>query len=154
MHVWRIAATASERYGSPVMVADRRSCVVAAPGGDAVSPDGAAKTDGWGAGARPAPAAVVRVLGAVALPEAQHLEQRALRAVRAGHRCVTIDLTRVTAVEAGLLGALLRIRRELAGVDGELVLMLDGPPASAVVSTAQLDALSHVSIVARRARVR
>ena len=90
---------------------------------------------------------VLGMSGSVALPEARLLEGRALDAVRRGHRRIVVDLSAVSAIHAGLIGALLRIRRGLTRIDGELTLIVDGPPASELVRTARLDALARIATV-------
>ncbi|HSD77596.1 MAG TPA: STAS domain-containing protein [Solirubrobacteraceae bacterium] len=94
---------------------------------------------------------VIAVAGAVALAEARGIEAALLAQVRQGCRLAVIDLRGVTSIGAGLLGALLRIRRGLSRIDGDLALVVDGPPASELVRTTMLAALMPVAASRRDA---
>jgi anti-anti-sigma regulatory factor len=88
---------------------------------------------------------VVALGGMVAMTESRTLESRVIDGIRAGRTQVVIDLSGVTATGPGLLGALLRIRRGVTGVGGQLALVVDGPPASELVATSFLARLVHVT---------
>jgi anti-anti-sigma regulatory factor len=68
-----------------------------------------------------------------------------LRAVIAGHRHVHVDLSGVTQIRAGLVGALLRVQRGLRRVDGSLTVIAPLPPAADMVRAARLDLLMDVT---------
>jgi anti-anti-sigma factor len=87
---------------------------------------------------------VVTVSGPVALQEARRIERAVLDEVRCGRCRIVLDLRGITTLGTGLLGALLRMRRGLTRVDGDLVLVVDGPPADGLVQAAVLDALVPV----------
>jgi hypothetical protein len=73
---------------------------------------------------------VIAAGGSVALWEARQLERDVLDAIRQGCTGVVIDLRGVTGIGPGLLGVLLRIRRGVTRVGGQVALLVDGPPVS------------------------
>jgi anti-anti-sigma regulatory factor len=83
--------------------------------------------------------------GVVALAEARRLELGVLDGVRQGRTRVVVDLSEVTEVGPGLLGALLRIRRGLTRVGGRLALVVAGPPVSELVQTTVLAVLIDIA---------
>jgi anti-anti-sigma regulatory factor len=83
--------------------------------------------------------------GTVAMAESRALESRVIHGIRVGRTRVVIDFTDVAATGPGLLGALLRIRRGITGVDGRLALVVNGPPVSELVATSLLARLIHVT---------
>jgi hypothetical protein len=87
---------------------------------------------------------VLEVSGPVALQEARCLERMVLDQVRNGRRRIVLDLRMITTLGTGLLGAVLRMRRGLSRVEGDLVLVVDGPPADDLVQASVLDALVPV----------
>jgi hypothetical protein len=87
---------------------------------------------------------LLEVSGSVALQEARCLERIVLDQVRRGRRRIVLDLRTITTLGTGLLGAVLRMRRGLSRVEGDLVLVVDGPPADALVRASVLDALVPV----------
>jgi STAS domain len=87
---------------------------------------------------------VLEVSGPVALQEARCVERMVLDQVRGGRRRIVLDLRTITTLGTGLLGAVLRMRRGLSRVEGDLVLVVDGPPADALVRASVLDALVPV----------
>jgi anti-anti-sigma factor len=87
---------------------------------------------------------IVAAGGAVALHEARLLESSVIDGIRQGRVHVVLDLRDVTQVGPGLLGALLRIRRGVSRVDGEVALVVDGPPMSELVRATVLSALVDV----------
>jgi stage II sporulation protein AA (anti-sigma F factor antagonist) len=94
---------------------------------------------------------VLEVSGPVALHEARCLERIVLAQVRRGRRRIVLDLRTITTLGTGLLGAVLRMRRGLSRVEGDLVLIVDGPPADALVQASVLDALVPVVATLRAA---
>jgi anti-anti-sigma regulatory factor len=88
---------------------------------------------------------VVVVRGAVSLAETRALEGAVLESVLRGRRAVILDLRRVTQVGGGLLGGILRMRRGLTRVGGELALVADGPPIDELVEVSVLRALVSVA---------
>jgi anti-anti-sigma factor len=88
---------------------------------------------------------VVVVRGAVSLAETRALEGAVLESVLRGRRAVILDLRRVTHVGGGLLGGILRMRRGLTRVGGELALVADGPPIDELVEVSVLRALVSVA---------
>ena len=88
---------------------------------------------------------VVVVRGAVSLAETRALEGAVLESVLRGRRAVILDLRRVTYVGGGLLGGILRMRRGLTRVGGELALVADGPPIDELVEVSVLRALVSVA---------
>jgi anti-anti-sigma factor len=88
---------------------------------------------------------VVVVRGAVSLAETRALEGAVLESVLRGRRAVILDLRRVTHVGGGLLGGILRMRRGLTRVGGELALVADGPPIGELVEVSVLRALVRVA---------
>jgi hypothetical protein len=87
---------------------------------------------------------LLEVSGPVALQEARYVERMVLDQVRRGRRRIVLDLRTITTLGTGLLGAVLRMRRGLSRVEGDLVLVVDGPPADALVQASVLDALVPV----------
>ena len=85
---------------------------------------------------------VVAVGGTIAMTEARMLESHVFAGIRAARTRVVLDLTGVAVAEPGLLGALLRIRRGVTGVGGQLALVVDGPPMSVLVATSLLARLT------------
>jgi len=83
--------------------------------------------------------------GPVSLAEAQELERGVFDGIRRGRTRVVLDLSGVTAVGPGLLGALLRIRRGVTNVDGRLALAVSGPPVSELVATTVLRVLIDIA---------
>lgn len=81
---------------------------------------------------------VVVVSGTIAMTEARLLESRVIAGVRGGRTRVVLDLTAVAEAGPGLLGALLRVRRGVTRVGGQLALVVDGPPVSELVATSLL----------------
>jgi hypothetical protein len=94
---------------------------------------------------------VLEVSGPVALHEARCLERMVLDQVRRGRRRIVLDLRTITTLGTGLLGAVLRMRRGLSRVEGDLVLVVDGPPADALVQASVLDTLVPVVATPRAA---
>jgi anti-anti-sigma factor len=88
--------------------------------------------------------AVVQVRGDVQLREARRVEAEVIRLVGRGCRCFALDLRQVTHVGAGLLGAVLRIRRGLGALDGRLVLVGSQPALAELVEVAALRLLVEV----------
>ena len=88
---------------------------------------------------------VLVVRGAVSLAETRALEGAVLESVLRGRRAVILDLRRVTYVGGGLLGGILRMRRGLTRVGGELALVADGPPIDELVEVSVLRALVSVA---------
>jgi anti-anti-sigma regulatory factor len=88
---------------------------------------------------------VVVVRGAVSLAETRALEGAVLESVLRGRRAVILDLRRVTHVGGGLLGGILRMRRGLTRVGGDLALVADGPPIDELVEVSVLRALVSVA---------
>jgi anti-anti-sigma regulatory factor len=88
---------------------------------------------------------LVVVRGSVSVTETRAVEGAVLESVLRGRRTVILDLRRVTRVGAGLLGGILRMRRGLTGVDGELALVADGPPIDELVEVSVLRALVSVA---------
>lgn len=88
---------------------------------------------------------LVVVRGSVSLAETRALEGAVLESVLRGRRAVILDLRRVTRVGAGLLGGILRMRRGLTRVGGELALVVDGPPIAELVEASVLRALVSVA---------
>jgi anti-anti-sigma factor len=84
--------------------------------------------------------------GVVALPDARRLERQVVKGISAGRTRVVLDLSDVTTVGPGLLGALLRIRRGVTRVDGRLALVVSGPPVSELVATTLLARLIDVAV--------
>jgi anti-anti-sigma regulatory factor len=87
---------------------------------------------------------VVAPGSAVALHEARQLERRVIEGIGHGRTRVILDLSDVTAVGPGLLGALLRIRRGVSRVDGRMALVVAGPPMSDLVEATLLGVLVDV----------
>jgi anti-anti-sigma regulatory factor len=83
--------------------------------------------------------------GGVALAEARRLELGVLDGVRQGRTRVVIDLSEVSEVGPGLLGALLRIRRGLTRVGGQFALVVAGPPVAELVQTTVLAVLIDIA---------
>lgn len=88
---------------------------------------------------------LVVVRGSVSLAETRALEGAVLESVLRGRRAVILDLRRVTRVGAGLLGGILRMRRGLTCVDGQIALVADGPPIDELVEASVLRALVSVA---------
>jgi anti-anti-sigma factor len=88
---------------------------------------------------------VIAIGGDIALTEARTLESRVIDAIRSGRTRIVLDLTGVADVGPGLLGVLLRIRRGVTGVTGQLALVVDGPPVSELIATSLLGRLIHVA---------
>lgn len=88
---------------------------------------------------------LVVVRGSVSLAETRALEGAVLESVLRGRRTVILDLRRVTRVGAGLLGGILRMRRGLTCVDGQIALVADGPPIDELVEASVLRALVSVA---------
>lgn len=88
---------------------------------------------------------LVVVRGSVSLAETRALEGAVLESVLRGRRTVILDLRRVTCVGAGLLGGILRMRRGLTCVDGQIALVADGPPIDELVEASVLGALVSVA---------
>ena len=88
---------------------------------------------------------VVAVGGTIAMAEARTLESHVLAGVRGGRTRVVLDLTRVVETGPGLLGALLRVRRGVTQVGGQLALVVDGPPVAELVATSLLVRLVDVT---------
>jgi anti-anti-sigma factor len=97
---------------------------------------------------------VVAARGAVALHEARQLERGVIDGISHGRTSVVLDLSGVTVVGPGLLGALLRIRRGVSRVDGRMALVVDGPPVSELVKATVLSALVDVEPDRERALAR
>lgn len=87
---------------------------------------------------------VVAARGGVALHEARQLERRVIEGISQGRTSIVLDLSGVTAVGPGLLGALLRIRRGVSRVEGRMALVVAGPPVSELVEATVLSALVDV----------
>jgi anti-anti-sigma regulatory factor len=83
--------------------------------------------------------------GSVGLAETRTLEGAVLESVLRGRRTVIVDLRHVTHVGGGLLGGILRMRRGLTRVGGELALVADGPPIDELVEASVLRALVSVA---------
>jgi len=96
---------------------------------------------------------VLVVRGAVSLAETRALEGAVLESVLRGRRAVILDLRRVTYVGGGLLGGILRMRRGLTRVGGELALVADGPPIDELVEVSVLRALVSVAATPEEALV-
>jgi anti-anti-sigma regulatory factor len=94
---------------------------------------------------------VVVVRGAVSLAETRALEGAVLESVLRGRRAVILDLRRVTHVGGGLLGGILRMRRGLTRVGGDLALVADGPPIDELVEVSVLRALVSVATTPEQA---
>jgi anti-anti-sigma regulatory factor len=90
-------------------------------------------------------ASLVVVRGSVSVAETRALEGAVLESILRGRRTVIVDLRHVTQVGAGLLGGILRMRRGLSGVAGELALVVDGPPIDELVEASVLRALVSVA---------
>lgn len=88
---------------------------------------------------------LVAVHGTVGAPEARALEAATLESVLRGRRTVIVDLRGVTDVGAGLVGSILRMRRGLSGVRGDLALVVDRGPAVALVQATVLRVLVAVA---------
>jgi anti-anti-sigma regulatory factor len=88
---------------------------------------------------------LVVVRGSVSLAETRALEGAVLESVLRGRRAVILDLRRVTHVGGGLLGGILRMRRGLTCVDGQIALVADGPPIDELVEASVLRALVSVA---------
>ena len=88
---------------------------------------------------------IVVLGGAIAMTEARRLESQVIAGIRAGRTHVVLDLSGVADAGPGLLGALLRIRRGVTGVGGQLALVVCGPPVSELVATSLLVRLVHVA---------
>lgn len=88
---------------------------------------------------------LVVVRGSVSLAETRALEGAVLESVLRGRRAVILDLRGVTRVGAGLLGGILRMRRGLTCVDGQIALVADGPPIEELVEASVLRALVSVA---------
>jgi anti-anti-sigma regulatory factor len=88
---------------------------------------------------------LVVVRGSVSVAETRALEGAVLESVLRGRRTVILDLRRVTHVGAGLLGGILRMRRGLSGVDGQLALVADGSPIDELIDVSVLRALVRVA---------
>jgi anti-anti-sigma factor len=88
---------------------------------------------------------IVAAAGVMALLEARELERGVVEGMREGRTRVVLDLRDVTAISAGLLGALLRIRRGVTRVNGRLALVVSGPPVSELVETSLLAVLIDVT---------
>jgi anti-anti-sigma factor len=88
---------------------------------------------------------VVVARGAVGLQEARRLEADVVDGLRHGRVAVVLDLSDVTEVGPGLLGVLLRIRRGVTRIDGQLVLVVSGPPVAELVATSLLGRLIDVT---------
>jgi anti-anti-sigma regulatory factor len=89
-------------------------------------------------------ASLISAHGRVALQETRVIEREALEAAVAGRRSIVLDLTDVTQLGPGLLGGILRMRRGLGAIGGRLVLVVDGPPADALVRVSVIQALVDV----------
>lgn len=113
--------------------------VRASPHIEARGAAGAPSSQAFGDGA-----CLIRACGAVALPETRAIEQAVIAAATGGRRAIVLDLTGVTDLGAGLLGGILRIRRGLGAIDGRLVLVVDGPPADALISVSVVQVLVDV----------
>lgn len=83
--------------------------------------------------------------GAVGLYEARDLERAIVVGIGQGRTRVVVDLTDVTEVRPGLLGALLRLRRGITRVGGAVALVSAGPPISGLVETTLLAVLIQVA---------
>ena len=88
---------------------------------------------------------MVAVGGTIAMAEARTLESHVLAGVRGGRTRVVLDLTRVVETGPGLLGALLRVRRGVTRVGGQVALVVDGPPVAELVATSLLVRLVDVT---------
>ena len=73
----------------------------------------------------------------------KQLDTRSRQALRAG---IARDFAIVSrdGADGSCVGAVLRMRRGLSRVEGDLVLVVDGPPADALVQASVLDALVPV----------
>jgi anti-anti-sigma regulatory factor len=96
---------------------------------------------------------IVAAGGAVGLLEAHKLERRVVEGICAGRTRVVVDLRDVTAVEPGLIAALLRIRRGVTQIHGRLALVVCGPPVSELVTLPPLARLIDVAVDRREAVV-
>jgi anti-anti-sigma regulatory factor len=88
---------------------------------------------------------LVVVRGSISLAETRALEGAVLESVLRGRRAVILDLRGVTRVGAGLLGGILRMRRGLTCVGGQIALVADGPPIDELVEASVLRALVSVA---------
>ena len=88
---------------------------------------------------------VIAVDGTILMAEARTLESQVIAGIRSGRTLVVLDLTGVSHTGPGLLGALLRVRRGVTRVAGQLALVVDGPPVSELVSMSLLARLVHVT---------
>jgi anti-anti-sigma factor len=88
---------------------------------------------------------IVAARGAVELHESRELERGIIAGIAQGRTRVVVDLSDVTDVGPGLLGALLRVRRGVTRVGGSLALVVAGPPVSDLVATTLLASLIQVA---------
>jgi hypothetical protein len=88
---------------------------------------------------------VVTACGGVGFAEARRIERAVIEGLSLGRTHVVLDLAAVTATGPGLLGVLLRIRRGVTRVDGQLALIVAGPPVSELVATSLLGRLIDVA---------
>jgi anti-anti-sigma factor len=88
---------------------------------------------------------VAAVGGAVSLHEARELERGVLAGMCRGRTRVVLDLSEVTLVGPGLLGVLLRIRRGVTRLDGQLAMVVAGPPVSDLVRATVLTSLIEIA---------
>jgi anti-anti-sigma regulatory factor len=88
---------------------------------------------------------VAAVGGAVSLHEARDLERGVIAGLCRGRTRVVLDLREVTLVGPGLLGVLLRIRRGVTRLDGQLAMVVAGPPGSDLVRATVLTSLIAIA---------
>lgn len=84
---------------------------------------------------------VAAVGGAVSLHEAREFERGVIAGMCRRRTRVVLDLREVTLVGPGPLGVLLRIRRGVTQLDGQLAMVVVGPPVSDLVRTTVLTSL-------------
>jgi anti-anti-sigma factor len=87
---------------------------------------------------------VLAVRGRIGLAEAWALEGRLLSLLERSDR-VIVDLSGVDEVSGGLVGVLLRMRRNTASSGATFALVVTGPPVSTVIATSVLHALVDVA---------
>lgn len=88
---------------------------------------------------------LVVVNGAISARAERVLEATAIESVLLGRHTVVLDLRGVTDLGGGLLASVLRMRRGLSGVRGDLALVVEGGPVQRLVQSSALRALLTVA---------
>ena len=79
--------------------------------------------------------------------DALRVQRAILSAVRKGQICAIVDMTRIDDVQPGLLGVLLRARRQLLGIGGSLAVVTSSTAAKVFGVTGADDLLARAASV-------